>query len=162
MRSYAETEILKEDDLLALRRATALVDRVPQQLDGTWVRCHELARAVGRVLDLPVMDGSFGACEHTWLLLPTHVILDVYVPARVPQVQLCPYWLGAPVMYRQGSDRTDVRGDVVDYLEQRMRDGLERLLADVGRSARIDGSQRACPRSGSESEAGVFFSRGKG
>ena len=150
MRSYAETKVLTASDLMTLRYATALVDRVPQALGGKWVRCHELARAVGEGLELPVVDGSYGACDHSWLMLPTRVILDVYVPARVPQVQLCPYWVGAPAMYRSGEARSDVRSDVTAYLVSRMRDGLSLLLEEVDRSARIDANMRdgagACSR----------------
>lgn len=59
------------------------------------VRCHELARAVGSLLKLPVVDGialcSNGLVEHSWLLTrrgPRSNILDVYCVDRLPMVQL--------------------------------------------------------------------------
>lgn len=142
MKSYAESEALTAGDLVHLHRATALVDRVPARIGDEWVRCHELARAVGEVLELFVVDGSYGACDHSWLVLPSGVILDVYVPARMPQVQLCPYWFGAPAMYRSGAERTDLRTHIVTSLVNRMQRGLDRLLAEVERSARIESYMR--------------------
>lgn len=81
------------------------------------VRCHELARAVGRVLGLPVQDGNYTCVAHSWLLVPDarrprksqldpggtpgvigetprqaayfySWILDVYAVGRLPMVQL--------------------------------------------------------------------------
>lgn len=41
--------------------------------------CHILARAVGKVFCLPVQDGYFHPnCKHSWLLLPSKNIVDVY------------------------------------------------------------------------------------
>ena len=98
MIGYAEREVFTNDELVMLGRAQKLVEPVPYELDGEPVRCHELARAVGRMLGLEHEDGHFGFVEHTWLWtgeydgkghrwsLPN--ILDVYVPGSVPQVQL--------------------------------------------------------------------------
>lgn len=56
------------------------------------IRCHELARAVGKLLRLRVVDGyvveQFGIGDHSWLLTPAGNILDVYAVARLPVVQL--------------------------------------------------------------------------
>lgn len=56
------------------------------------IRCHELARAVGKLLRLRVVDGyvveTFGIGDHSWLLTPAGNILDVYSIAQIPMVQL--------------------------------------------------------------------------
>ena len=139
---YIESEMpLDSSDRELLARATALVDRCPSKHEGRWVRCHELARAVGRVLGLEVVDGSYGASDHSWLIVPRPgrpmLILDVYVPARIPQVQLACYWLGAPATYRAGPTRTDIREDVVDALIARMTKDLKSLLLQVSTSERM-------------------------
>ena len=139
MRGYAEKSLLTNVEIALLRRATALVDRVGDEL-GT-VRCHELARAVGRVLDLEVQDGSYGFVEHSWLWTTpfpkdfheeqVHLgfpnILDVYTPGQVPMVQLlvCGEHGALPHVgwsYRPAwRPRTDVDWVVVDELESMMR-----------------------------------------
>lgn len=48
MKSYAEAEILTDDDVRRHARATKLVASLPSEFDN--VRCHELARAVGQTL----------------------------------------------------------------------------------------------------------------
>jgi hypothetical protein len=121
MRGYAEAEVFTSLDMTYLRYATDLVEGAPSKIgkgdEEEWVRCHELARAIGAVLDLVVVDGSYGACEHSWLMTPDRRVLDVYVPARVPQVQLvdarCPW---AQAEYRAGERRTDIRQHVIDEL----------------------------------------------
>lgn len=146
MISYTETETVTEQDLELLRRATALVARVPGKLYGRWVRCHELARAVGRVLDLPVVDGRYGAMEHSWLYVPPAsraLVLDVYVPGALPQVQLCASWLGAPVMYRAGKDRTDIRVHIVERLLSKMRGDPFASRSNLRRSGLSSGATDA-------------------
>ena len=127
MKSYAEWELFDARELALLEQATQLVAQAPGSFDGQFVRCHELARAVGLRLDLLVCDGAFGFVEHTWLwtcppdanligqappwMLPN--ILDVYVPGSLPQVQLVHQSTGLPARYRSDSPREDVRQDVV-------------------------------------------------
>lgn len=74
-----------------------MVAAVPDgdHLLGKPIRCHEMARAVGRILDLPVVDGVCGAVQHSWLTIKAHqdptereFILDVYAVGRLPPVQL--------------------------------------------------------------------------
>lgn len=149
---YIETEMpVDPRDREILAHASTLVDRCPSKYRGSgarspgdgeaWVRCHELARAVGRVLDLEVVDGSYGASDHSWLLLPRAgrpmLILDVYVPARIPQVQLACYWAGAPSTYRAGPARTDIREDVVEALVARMSKDLADLLRGASVNERL-------------------------
>jgi hypothetical protein len=111
MIGYAEREVFSAREKHLFRMATMLVSRVPYALDGQPVRCHELARAVGRVLELTHEDGRFGFVEHTWLwtepkdhpkfaapwVLPN--VLDVYVPGSMPQVQLVHMATGLPSRY---------------------------------------------------------------
>ena len=47
--------------------AVRIVDGLPFEDEA---RCHELARAIGIVLNLPVVDGKYGSMEHSWLLVP--------------------------------------------------------------------------------------------
>lgn len=133
MIGYAERHVftMREKDLL--RRARLLVERAPYEAFGEPVRCHELARAVGRVLDLEHQDGRFGFVEHTWLwterlsdkfappwVLPR--ILDVYVPGSLPQVQLVDTASGLPPRYYL-SNVFDVviREDVIEEIIQWFR-----------------------------------------
>ena len=101
MKGYSELEMFTFSERQLLERATALVAKVADEvMDGDLIRCHELARAVGDVLQLPVVDGKFGSVEHSWLLTcklpdaPTSgfvrrpSILDVYSVGRLPMVQL--------------------------------------------------------------------------
>lgn len=133
MIGYAEKEVFtaRERELFGL--AQTLVVIAPYELFGRLVRCHELARAVGRVLGLRVEDGRFGFVEHTWLwteppekaLMPWAMprILDVYVPGAMPQVQLIDTASGLPPRYYL-SNVFDV------VIRERDVDDLVRLFRD--------------------------------
>ncbi len=102
MIGYAERECFDAAELKLLRRASELVALAPYELPSGTVRCHELTRAVGRILDLPVQDGHHGAVQHSWLWtgkFPVESkhpnILDVYCVGRMPQVQLADTFAGA-------------------------------------------------------------------
>jgi len=122
VRSYSET-VVPAGELDLLRRAQAMVASLPdEEVSGT-VRCHELARAVGRALGLPVQDGKFGMVEHSWLWTrepdgrqPN--IIDVYCVGSLPMVQLVDmgHFLPHNSSYVPGAERDDVRADVVDRL----------------------------------------------
>jgi hypothetical protein len=126
MIGYAEREIFTAFEKMMLEQAVAFVSKVPYEIDGEPVRCHELARAVGSVLGLTVQDGRFGFVEHSWLWLsnPRPIdgelhpfclprILDPYVPGSMPQVQIVDTASGLPARYLPAQPRTDVREDVV-------------------------------------------------
>jgi hypothetical protein len=133
VKGYADCEIFNVREKTALRAATALVRLVPEAIDGEAVRCHELARAVGRMLGLEHCDGRYGFVEHTWLwtepfdlerhappwILPN--VLDVYVPGSLPQVQLV--HMGStglpPRYYLTNLPEPQVREDVVAELVKR-------------------------------------------
>ncbi len=111
MHSYAARRVFSSYELRQWRCATELVQAIPDTQE--W-RCHEIARAVGHVLGMPVVDGKCGAVEHSWLLCMGN-ILDVYVPGAVPQVQLLHAYVMLPWgdRYVAGSDRDDIRSDEI-------------------------------------------------
>lgn len=136
MIGYAMTEVFTDQEIILWRKATALIERSPDPLLGAPVRCHELARAVGRVLGLEHQDGRFGFVEHTWLwtttlrdqappwVLPR--ILDVYVPGAMPQVQLIDTVSGLPPRYY-----------LSNVFDIQIREGVvEALVEDMSRAAR--------------------------
>lgn len=106
------------------------------KFEGVEIRCHELARAVGRILELPVSDGRYGVrgllrVDHSWLRVGNWhnwydtKILDVYVPGALPQVQLLVYGshtLPTRELYHQGVEyeRTDINEAFVDRLVEVM------------------------------------------
>lgn len=147
MKSYSALEIFSERELGLLERASRMVAALPEVAGRITmpptgiIRCHELARAVGRLLDLPHEGGHYGFVEHTWLwtapldsrhhpdIFP-HIkmpnILDVYAVGKLPQVQLVharsvtlPHLGWA---WRPGEPRGDIDEGMVDALCRLMRD----------------------------------------
>lgn len=135
MKGYAAHEVFSKRQLRLLRRATELVSRVPTLILRAgadplydYVRCHELARAVGHLLKLEVVDGWYGFVEHTWLwtsppervhgqmLGPLPDVLDVYMPGHLPQVQLIHQYGSLLLPYRPGIPRDDIREAEVETL----------------------------------------------
>jgi hypothetical protein len=140
MITYAERACFRLRHLRLLSRVEAHVARVSD----TWaneLRCHELVRAVHHVIyvpktspmlerehkrwwqagggDLNVVDGHCGPVEHSWIRFSDGVILDAYVPGRLPAVQLVDPLVGTT--YRPGSLREDIRQKIVDQLIVEMR-----------------------------------------
>jgi len=108
--------------------ACQMVAKAPYRWLGTEVRCHELARAVAELLKLTFEDGYYGMVEHSWIWLspreplsPLPKILDVYVPGRIPQVQLIDPHIHLPFEYRRGSPRTDINQPILVELIRLMR-----------------------------------------
>ena len=100
------------------------------------LRCHEIARAVGGLLGLPVVDGvcltSLGVMEHSWLRLPGYTILDVYTPDRIPMVQLVsteciPFHHGYQAIRNLKPGGGPIRLDVVKALQAVMRKAVGRI-----------------------------------
>lgn len=87
MRSFALT-VFRADEILLLQQAVTIVDCLPHDDTHTKLRCHEVARIVGTILRLDVIDGHYGAVDHSWCLTPRKRILDPYCVGRLPQVQL--------------------------------------------------------------------------
>jgi hypothetical protein len=125
MKSYSEQDIFSDRELDLLRHAIQLVERVQAKPD---LRCHELARAIGRVLNLPHQDGFYCFVDHTWLwteeraeyhpwLLPN--IIDVYAVGSLPQVRLVDMQhpgCGHVQLYRFDKPRTDIDESLVAQL----------------------------------------------
>lgn len=114
-----------------LKLAAGYVSVIPEDLRGK-VRCHELARAVGNLLKLPVQDGRYKLIEHSWIWTsnpsPFVKIIDVYTPGCLPQVQLIDYISHATPhydSYRPGDERTDIDHIMVNKLMSAMeRSGI--------------------------------------
>jgi hypothetical protein len=145
MIGYAEAEIFSVNETRLHVRACRMVEACPytDEATGELIRCHELARAVGRVLRLPVQDGKFGFAEHSWLWLSPPEpelarwnlprILDVYVPGAMPQVQLVDTAPGLCHRYLPDEPRTDVSARIVEELIDR----FESLPGEVRALQRI-------------------------
>lgn len=113
---YAATQLSPQmRDLLAT--VQTLVELVPD-VEFPDLRCHELARAMGGALDVPFVDGMFGAVEHTWLVPAHEVILDPYFPGVLPQVVLIDAWVMHPLsgLYVPGEPRDDIDEEIVHRL----------------------------------------------
>lgn len=112
-------ELFVAQDIKLLERAIAIVERLPGKIGGRYVRCHELARFVLRHLDSSgpfVVDGKRDCYEHSWIMLPTKCVLDVYVPGHLPQVALVAGMAPSP-RFQSGPMRNDIREDVLAALE---------------------------------------------
>jgi hypothetical protein len=131
MKGHTELEMIDQREMWLFSLATLAVAQIPEGIDETHggeTRCHEVARAVGRCLDLPVMDGLYGVVDHSWLLIEDprrnkRKILDVYCVARIPIVQIIdphPY-AGHGGLYQPRSLRTDIRHQVVRAMRMNLR-----------------------------------------
>ena len=121
MITYAERHCFRHWHLSLRSRVEDLVGRVNASW-GNELRCHELARAIHLVVRTPelvVVDGHCGPVEHSWLCFSTDgVIIDTYVPGRLPAVQIIDPLVG--LMYRPGPERDDIRQPIVDSLVAEM------------------------------------------
>lgn len=120
MRSYSELNVFDVSDVGAFRLAVILVTHIS---DSEKVRCHELARAIARSLNgstskgFTVVDGHYGAVEHSWIMTENKAILDVYAVGSLPQVQLIhPTTPGLKLNYRPGKPRTDIDEECIRRL----------------------------------------------
>jgi hypothetical protein len=119
--TYAARVCFSPYHLKLLARTEAYVGLVSDAW-GNELRCHELARAVRHVLGdftLVVVDGRCGPVEHSWIVCEGGVILDVYVPGRLPAIQIIDPIVG--IAYRKGSPRDDIRSAIVTRLVAQMR-----------------------------------------
>lgn len=116
MTPYIEGE-LPPETVEAWRRASRIVAAIPDDFADIALRCHELARAVARIIGGTVVDGHFGAVEHSWITVP-EAILDPYQPGTIPPCVLVSSWPLLPYarLYEPGEPRTDVDDDLVESL----------------------------------------------
>jgi transposase len=149
MIGYAERNVFSRMAAGALKIADALVEGVGVGW-GDALRCHELARAVQiclREAGYPrarIVDGRMGSIDHSWIVLPgcelqagsdSAPILDVYAPGRLPQVQLIDASWVISADYVVGSERLDVRRDIVRQLVQEMTFSGRRADTDISACA---------------------------
>ncbi len=134
--SYAETTVFGTDEIRKYMLAAMLVGGLDHNFND--VRCHELARAVGKFISLPHQDGYFEGVEHSWLwtreietdelsfmyksgalgIRPPSII-DVYAPGCIPMVQMVDpgaWQLPYRRAYRVGKPREDIRENVIARL----------------------------------------------
>ena len=124
MISYAERHRFSSKAVALWESASALVELLPHTDEqGREVRCHEVARVLGKVLNLEVVDGASVGVDHSWLIIDRTTLLDPYVPGRLPMVQLID--IGSPTLLRlcyaselNGKPRADIRQEVIDFLER--------------------------------------------
>lgn len=126
MRSYSQREVFEPNDLVYWRVAARLVVEMPDyDRSGQELRCHEVARAIHRVLEVPeiaVQDGLYElGCEHSWLTLPSGHILDAYAVGRLPQVQLVAVVSVLPRRYAKHDIGLVVREDTINYILEQVK-----------------------------------------
>lgn len=121
---YSEREIFQGSLIRELQRTKLLVGRIEESVIASVtghpeIRCHELARAVTAFLSphWEVVDGKLGHVDHSWLR-HRRFILDVYVPGRLPMVQLVDdgSWALPKAGYTPGPLRGDIRENVIDAI----------------------------------------------
>jgi len=117
--------IFCETEIALYEKAVEMLKVLPEHSPwGTLLRCHELARVVGELLDLEYVDGLYsGFMEHSWCLMPERHdrigrnILDVYPVGRFPLPQLVDGCHSALAkLYAIGDMRTDIRQCDVEWL----------------------------------------------
>lgn len=140
MISYAVKErVFKPGELLNYGAAARIIERLDEP-EGKTFRCHELARAMSRVLGLPYQDGYYEHIQHTWLwtcelpeppfgyreVVPN--ILDIYVPGGHPQVQLVDFSSILPArrtyIWTVPLKVEDIDEELVDALEKLFKEAI--------------------------------------
>lgn len=126
MKTAAELEkVFSRREIDFLYRATRIVASLPDKDPaGELLRCHEVARVVGRLLHLDVLDGRYEyGCDHSWCVITRDIgwsrgfsILDPYTIGRIPPVQLICVIPMMPNRYFPEARRKDIREDVIEYL----------------------------------------------
>lgn len=126
MKSYSEQIVFSADQVKDWRTATAFIASllVAKDSKGEWLRSHELARVVESLLPRNhwrTVDGTCGYVDHSWLVWLKHgaVVLDVYAVGALPQCALIDVSMMAPAhgLYKPGSQRLDIRQDVIKWLK---------------------------------------------
>ena len=143
MITYTERACFTLGHIRLLRHVEECLSRVSDGW-GNELRCHELARAVQTVVTASramlmafvVADGKCGPIEHSWLCFSDGVILDPYVPGRLPAVQIIDPIVGAA--YRPGTARSDIKQSIIDRLVLEMRGDVTSTLAPPVRPSARD------------------------
>ena len=125
MKSYSERHVFRQSELDDLALAALVVSELKDP--GVTLRCHEIARIVAvrlqklrpNRIDTFVIDGVYGACEHSWLRLETGNILDPYCIGRLPMVQLISRdvpGLTLSALYKPRDQRLDIDWKLIERL----------------------------------------------
>ncbi|OPZ31880.1 MAG: hypothetical protein BWY99_02867 [Synergistetes bacterium ADurb.BinA166] len=129
--------IFTEREISLLDTVTRIVAKLPEEGPNGPLRCHEVARVVGRLLGLTVEDGFYGFADHSWLwtekpdpskIVTSRVgmpnILDPYCVGSLPVVRLldgsCTALPHVGWSYRSGPPRMDIDEDLVDSLIRKL------------------------------------------
>ncbi len=122
MKSFSDGRAFRIKDLRLLADADEIVASIPDPASGApMLRSHEVARVVGTMLHLPVVDGQYGKVDHSWLVIERaspgsrELILDVYCVGSLPQVRLLDTHSALPHDgdYYPGKARDDIDRDLV-------------------------------------------------
>jgi hypothetical protein len=124
METYSQREVFGTSDFIYYRKARRFVQRMPSYGSrGEQLRCHEVARAVVRVVGLPlefVRDGYYElACQHSWIVLPSGHVLDAYAVGRHPPVQLVAVVTTLPKRFNERDIGVVVDERTVSWLVER-------------------------------------------
>lgn len=121
---------LKQHHKVSMGIAQKVVEYLPEMHGERWLRCHEVARVVDRVLkntmilSLPVtwrvVDGKYVGgvaipADHTWILWSDGIVLDTYAVARYPPVQLVDNNWPTNAHYKEEEECSDIRYDCIEY-----------------------------------------------
>lgn len=121
MKSYSEKNIFTPRAIKYFKFATEKIKELGDSR-GEIIRCHELARAIHRLIDdsdVKVVDGLYAAVDHTWLMVDCF-ILDVYKVGSLPMVQLSAIVPGEQLQYREDSFRFDIDDEEISLLVSMM------------------------------------------
>lgn len=138
MRSIAEREYFPKKLVHLLPMVEKIVETFPDFMEGGKdVRCHEVARAVACIIapaipagaTIRIVDGKFGAVDHTWIEIRIDYktfILDPYAVASLPQVQLHETGWSTKTgrFYNELAERDDVAMHVVEHLVKTAKEDI--------------------------------------
>jgi hypothetical protein len=137
MRGYSHVQVFSPEETEMLQKATEIVMALPEESPTGPLRCHEVARIVGRALGLEVEDGFYGFVDHSWLWTSKRIpeqeltarvgmpnILDPYCVGSLPIVRLvdgkCTSLPHVGWAYRPGPPRPDIDEPLVVELLRKL------------------------------------------
>lgn len=170
MKGYSTIHVFNERERRLRYAAERVVSYFPDYMahategKGAWLRCHEVARAVGDILQLEVQDGFYGVVEHSWCRISRSIgansenvddgnplrplrtkspyleswsVLDVYAIGRLPQVQLVSSIAGIRD-FRSAAARDDIDHQVVMKLIKLAARGMKLWTSTALKAAGLD------------------------
>ncbi len=143
MTPWAQSQILGSEVALfkEIRRAVDMFPDIDLGVSEDGERlvlsCHILTRAVARVFGLVVQDGYFHPnCSHSWLLLPSGAIIDVYPIGIIGGPLLVmndPKWSPGKWLYKPASTRVVSRHSACSFSKPCFR----KAVSNVARALRF-------------------------